>query len=94
MAHQQRSTAFVDVGLIERQRLRDPKSTTPQNRDQRPDPQSVSVVAGLAHHQDHLLRAWRVGRVPYPLVMWRATGEVPGLVAGERRRPAASSNTI
>jgi hypothetical protein len=33
VTRQQRSAVFVDVGLIQRQRLRDPKSTTPQNCD-------------------------------------------------------------
>jgi hypothetical protein len=55
VADQQRSAPLVDVGLVERQRLRDPQPAPPQHRDQRADTQPVAIVAGLAHHQHDLL---------------------------------------
>jgi len=33
MLDQQRAAAFVDVGLAQRERLRDPQATAPQDRD-------------------------------------------------------------
>ena len=34
VTHHHRPTARIDIGLVERQRLRDPQATTPQHRDQ------------------------------------------------------------
>jgi len=51
---------------------------------------AVAIGADLAHHGDDLLDRRRVGRVAQPLVAGRSSGVVPGIVAGERRRPAES----
>ena len=39
------SATLVDVGLIERQR----QSSTSKHSDQRPDPQTVTIIASLTH---------------------------------------------
>ena len=62
------------------------------DRDQRPQARTVTVIAGLAHHEDDLFRPQRIRRVAHPLVRRRASARIAGRVAGERRRPAASNN--
>jgi hypothetical protein len=76
MTNQQRPSARIDIGLIQRQRLGDPQTTAPQHRDQRANPKTVAILAVLAHDQDDLLRPRRVRRVLHALVR-RAAGEVP-----------------
>lgn len=49
VADQQRPALLVDVGLVERQRLGDPQPATPQDSDQRPDPETMAVMSGPAH---------------------------------------------
>jgi hypothetical protein len=82
--------ALIDVGLVERERLRDPQPTAPEHRDQRAEPQAVAIMASLAHHQDDLFRPRRVGRIMHPLVVLRAPGEV----SRDRRRRAPPPHGI
>ena len=84
----------VEVGLGERERLADPQAGAPEHDDQAAQAAAVDAVAGAAHHGDDLLdRRWIRG-VAHPLVArsgrpaWKS-----GRVAGERRRPAASSSS-
>jgi hypothetical protein len=50
----------------------------------------VHTVAGDPHDRDDLLDSRRFGRIPQTFVARRMTGVKPGIVAGDRRRPAAS----
>ena len=78
VADQQRSTPIVDVGLVKRQRLTDPQPTAPQDRDQRPHAQTVTILARAAHDRDDLLGARWIGWVLHPLVTRRSAREVAG----------------
>jgi hypothetical protein len=75
---QQRPASLVDIGLAGREGFRDPRPAAPQHRDHRPDPQTVPVLAGVAHHSDDLLDPRRISRIPHALVVRRATGQVSG----------------
>jgi hypothetical protein len=90
--HQHRATPPVQIGLGQRRRLADSKLGVPQHDDQTTKTLPVQGLAGGAHHGDDLLHARRVRRVAHPLLTrgGRPTSN-PGRVAGERRRPAASS---
>jgi len=87
MADQQRTAALVDVGLAQRERLRDPQAAAPQDRDQRTDPEAVTVIAGLAHDLHDLLRPRWIGRILHPFVTRRATGQKPGGRDGRTSTP-------
>jgi hypothetical protein len=52
----------------------------------------VTITPGLAHDGDDLINGRRVGGVTLALVARGDPVRNPGVVAGERRRPAASSN--
>jgi hypothetical protein len=53
---------------------------------------AIAVTAGLAHDRDDLIDRRRVGGVALALVRGAIPARKPGMVAGERRRPAASSH--
>ena len=53
---------------------------------------AVAIMAGLAHDGDDVINGRRVGGVALALVPWGYPVRKPGVVAGDRRRPAASSN--
>jgi hypothetical protein len=53
---------------------------------------AVAIMAGLAHDRDDLIDRRRVRRVALPLLRGATPARNPGMVAGERRRPAASTN--
>jgi hypothetical protein len=93
VADQQRPTALIDVGLVERQRLGDPQPTAPEHRDQRPDAPAVAVMTGLAHDDNDLLRTRRIRWILHAFVSAARPARYPGIVAGERRRPAASTSS-
>jgi hypothetical protein len=90
--HQHRATPPVQIGLGQRQRPADSKPGAPQHDDQTTKTLPVQSLAGGAHHGDDLLHARRVRRVAHPLLRGGRPTSNPGRVAGERRRPAASSN--
>lgn len=55
----------------------------------------MAVIAGLAHHQDDLFELRRIGRILHPFVARRPATQIPRQrVAGDRRLPAASTNTV
>jgi hypothetical protein len=54
----------------------------------------VAIIRRLTQHRHDLVHRRRIGRVAHPLVARRASEVVPGIVTGERRRPAASSSTV
>ena len=53
---------------------------------------AVASMPGLAHDRDDLIDRRRVGGVSLALIARGYPGVGPGVVAGERRRPAASSS--
>jgi hypothetical protein len=53
---------------------------------------AAAITAGLAHDGDDLIDGRRVGGVALALVPGAIPVRNPGVVAGDRRRPAASSN--
>ena len=56
-------------------------------------PVTVGTVADSTHDGDNLLNRPRIGRVLLAPIARRAASVMPGIVAGERRCPAASSST-
>ena len=52
----------------------------------------MAILAGLAHDRDDLINGRRVGGVALAFVARGDPLRNPGVVAGERRRPAASRN--
>jgi hypothetical protein len=66
------------------------QSAAPQHDDQRAQSSSVSMIAGLAHHWDDLLDGRRVSPIAPALLRGGRPLWYPGIVAGERRRPAES----
>jgi len=83
-AHEQRAATVVEVRLVERERLVDPKSGSPQHDDQTTQPASMAPVTRRAHDRDDLLHGRRIGRIALSLVTRRAAT----LKAGHgRRRP-------
>jgi hypothetical protein len=78
----------IELGLGQIERLTDPQTRPPQEHDQRPQPHSIGVAAGLTHHGDDLLNRGRICLIPPALVPRRA----PVVKAGQRdRRPAMTS---
>jgi hypothetical protein len=71
----------------------DAQAGAPEHDDQPTEPLAVGAIAGGAHDRDDLLDGRRIGRVAKSLVARRAPGVEAGRVAGERRRPAASSSS-
>jgi hypothetical protein len=53
---------------------------------------AVAIMAGLAHDRDDLVNRRRVRGVALALVTRRDPSAEPWMVAGERGRPAASTN--
>jgi hypothetical protein len=95
VSDQQRAAAGIDVGLVERQRLRYPQPAAPQDGDQRADAQAVAVLAGLAHDQDDLLRPGWIGRILHTPCCAalarsdsRATSLANAVVRPHRREPS------
>ena len=90
----ERPAPLIDVGLV--------RAPTPQRYEARPpqtatsaaDTQPVSVVAGLAHHQHDLLRSGGSGGYRMPLLRGARPARYPGMVAGDRRRPAAFTRIV
>jgi hypothetical protein len=83
---------MIAIGFCQSQCLLNAQPGSPQNDDQAAKSPAVRVVAGRAHHRDDLLNLRRIGRIPNALVARRTAGVRSGIVAGERRRPARSSN--
>jgi hypothetical protein len=46
---------LIEIGLNQRQRLADPETGAPQHNDQAPEPETVGIITGSAHHGDNLL---------------------------------------
>ncbi|HZE18276.1 MAG TPA: hypothetical protein VE197_22730, partial [Mycobacterium sp.] len=55
-----RAAARVNVGLGERERLRDAQPGAPEHDDQRPEAMAVTCVWSLAHDGDDLIDRRRV----------------------------------
>ena len=91
-AHEQRATPVVEIGLVERQCLVDTQPRSPEHDDQAAQAAPMPPVAGSAHDFDDLLhcRADPPGSAGPCLAAGDRCG-TPGIVAGDRRRPAASS---
>ena len=53
----------------------------------------VGAVSGSGHDGHDLGDRRRISRIALALVAWKRPAWTPGIVAGERRRPAASSTT-
>jgi len=77
VTNQQGSAAFVDVGLGQGERFGDPQPAAPQHSDQRPDPEPVPRLAGLAHDEDDLLGTRRIRRILPPFVRRHPAAQEP-----------------
>jgi hypothetical protein len=77
---------LIEIGLDQRERLADPQTGAPQHNDQAPEPETVGIITGSAHHGDDLLNGWRVWRVAQPLVA-RRTARVKARQCGRRSAP-------
>jgi hypothetical protein len=77
VAHEQRPTLRVKVGLGERKRLLNAQPTTPEHNDQSTQPPTMTTITGVAHYGDDLLHGRRVGRIAHPLVAGRPAGVEP-----------------
>ena len=80
----------IEVRLMQRQCLVDPKAGSPQDRDQPAKPPAVQTVADDLHDGDDLRDGRWVGRIPLALVARRATG----MKAGNRRRRAPTTGCL
>src|SRR4051812_35743941 len=87
------AAAGVKVGLGERERFVDAQPGSPQHDDQSAHPQAVGRGAGLAHDGDYLLDGGRIRGIAAAFVAGGRPEWKPGIVAGDRRWPAASSST-
>jgi hypothetical protein len=90
---QQRSPSRIEIGLAEPEGLVDAQAGAPKHDDQSAQPRSVQAVSGVTHHRDDLLDGRRIGWIALALVARRRRACNPGIFAGDRRRPAASSST-
>jgi hypothetical protein len=86
---EQLATTAIEVRLMQRQCLVDPKAGSPQDRDQPAQASTVQTVADDLHDGDDL-RDGRGGGIPQTLVAWRTTG----MKAGNGRRRAATTDCI
>jgi hypothetical protein len=87
------AASSIEVALGQRECLADAQTGAPKHDDQRSGPQSVCRAARDAHDSDDLLNGWRSAGYRRPLLRGGRPQCKPGMVAGERRRPAASSKT-
>ena len=71
----------------------DPQTGSPQGNDQPPHPTAAMTVAGLAHDRNDLVDRGRIRRIPTAPVRRDPPHVMPGIVPGERGRPAASNNS-
>jgi len=67
MANEQRTAVWVEVGLVERERLDDPKPGTPQRDDDAAQPDTLQAFTRGAHDRDDLLDRGRIRRIAQPL---------------------------
>jgi hypothetical protein len=85
LADEQRAATVVEAGLVERERLVDAQSRSPEHDDQAAQPAAMAPVTGRAHDRDDLLDGRRVGRVAVcPLLRGGRAAWNPGIVAGDR----------
>jgi hypothetical protein len=87
---EQGSSSLLEVRLGEIQRFADSQTSPPQNYDQRPEAESVRVVARLAHDGDDLFNARRVNGIAATLV----AGWAPAVEAGQRCGRARPSSGV
>src|SRR5207244_4579181 len=66
--HEHRPTPWVKVLFAERKRLLGAQPAAPEHHDHRAQPETVRVIAGVAHHADDLLNGRWVGWVEHALV--------------------------
>jgi hypothetical protein len=86
LAYKDRAARRVEVGLAQRERLRDPQAGTPEHNDQAADPDPIGILTGGPHHRDDLLDGGRIRWIPETLV----AGRMALVKAREGgRRPAA-----
>jgi hypothetical protein len=90
VANEDRAARAVQVALLERECLADPKPSAPKQHDQGAEPVAVSAVANGSHHRDDLLDRRRIGRVLLALVSRRAAS----VIAGYGRRGATMAGDI
>ena len=87
-----RAARSVKVALVQIECFADPQparhSRTINARRRCPSGRS----SGSAHYGDDLLNRWRICRVLLAFVLGRSAAVIAGIVAGERRCPAASSS--
>jgi hypothetical protein len=93
-ADQQRPASVVDIGLVERERLADPQSASPQHGDQPADTQTWR--SRPAWRITTMISSGRGGSGGYCIPLFRGArlARWPAMVAGERRLPAASRRTV
>jgi hypothetical protein len=80
----------MEVGFGQRQRLIDPQPGAPEHDDQAGEKVTVASSLSLTYDRDDLLDCGRVSRVAPTLLRGGLPARNSGIVAGERRRPAAS----
>jgi ribulose 1,5-bisphosphate carboxylase large subunit-like protein len=68
MADEHRSAPWLEVSLIERQRLADAKTRAPEHDNEPADAQARRPLAGLAHYGDNLLDPEKVSGILAALV--------------------------
>src|SRR5215207_6958374 len=90
--HEQRPAPVVEMGFGEGQRFLDAQPGPPEDDDQATQASPVRAVAGRAHDGDDLLNFGRIGGIAETLFRGGRPAWKPGMVAGERRRPARSSS--
>jgi hypothetical protein len=93
-AHEHRATPPVEVGFAQRERFVDAQPARQSTTISPQQPPAVITVAGLAHDSDDLGDRRRVSRIAAALVTRRTARVEAGMVAGDARRPAASSSTF
>jgi hypothetical protein len=69
VTNEHRTAGYIEVGLGEIESLADPKTSPPQNHDQRSQPRAISTTARGAHHRDDLLDRGRVRRIAATLFL-------------------------
>jgi hypothetical protein len=67
--------------------------SSPQDHDQPAQAAAVRVVAGRAHDGDQLFHLGRIGRITQTFVVGDRPAWKPGMVPGDRRRPARSTSS-
>jgi hypothetical protein len=90
-AREDAATRRIEIALHEGERPADPRSGAPEQDDERPRTQPGRAIAGGTHDRHDLFHRWLIIGISEPLLRGGRPQCKPGMVAGDRRRPAASS---